>query len=146
MDFKNASLEELKQFVKEHKIKGVSALRKPALIEFLEKNYSDEADHAKENQDVNSQKKDAEKIKKNGLDKVKEYSALSYLSGEEVTRLIYWLIGRHYIIKTTGQYPVLHVTSEGLKYAELFTPRIAGNLLKWLETEVDRRLLDEQDI
>ena len=49
MDFKNASLEELKQFVKEHKIKGVSALRKPALIEFLEKNYSDEADHAKEN-------------------------------------------------------------------------------------------------
>lgn len=64
MDFKNASLEELKQFVKEHKIKGVSALRKPALIEFLEKNYSDEAGHAKENQDVNSQKKDAEKIKK----------------------------------------------------------------------------------
>ena len=64
MDFKNASLEELKQFVKEHKIKGVSALRKPALIEFLEKNYSDEADHAEENQDVNSQKKDAEKIKK----------------------------------------------------------------------------------
>ena len=88
----------------------------------------------------------AEKIKKNGLDKVKEYDALSYLSGEEVTRLIYWLIGRHYIIKTTGQYPVLHITSEGLKYAELFTPRIAGNLLKWLETEADRRLLDEQDI
>lgn len=44
------------------------------------------------------------------------------------------------------QYPVLHITSEGLKYAELFTPRIAGNLLKWLETEADRRLLDEQDI
>ena len=88
----------------------------------------------------------AEKIKKNGLDKVKEYGALSYLSGEEVTRLIYWLIGRHYIIKTTGQYPVLHITSEGLKYVELFTPRIAGNLLKWLETEADRRLLDEQDI
>ena len=88
----------------------------------------------------------AEKIKKNGLDKVKEYGTLSYLSGEEVTRLIYWLIGRHYIIKTTGQYPVLHITSEGLKYVELFTPRIAGNLLKWLETEADRRLLDEQDI
>lgn len=88
----------------------------------------------------------AEKIKKNGLDKVKEYSALSYLSGEEVTRLIYWLIGRHYIIKTAGQYPVLHITNEGLKYAELFTPRIAGNLRKWLETEADRRLLDEQDI
>ena len=64
MDFKNASLEELKQFVKEHKIKGVSALRKPALIEFLEKNYSDEAGHAEEKQDVKSQKKDAEKIKK----------------------------------------------------------------------------------
>ena len=48
--------------------------------------------------------------------------------------------------KLTGQYPVLHITSEGLKYVELFTPRIAGNLLKWLETEADRRLLDEQDI
>lgn len=66
MDFKNASLEELKQFVKEHKIKGVSALRKPALIEFLEKNYSDEAGHAEEKQNVKSQKKDAEKIKKTG--------------------------------------------------------------------------------
>ena len=77
MDFKNASLEELKQFVKEHKIKGVSALRKPALIEFLEKNYSDEAGHAEEKQNVKSQKKDAEKIKKNGLDKVKEYNAIS---------------------------------------------------------------------
>ena len=64
MDFKNASLEELKQFVKEHKIKGVSALRKPALIEFLEKNYSDEVGHAEEKQDGKSQKKDAEKIKK----------------------------------------------------------------------------------
>ena len=45
MDFKNASLDELKQFVKEHKIKGVSALRKSALIEFLEKNYNGETDH-----------------------------------------------------------------------------------------------------
>ena len=81
------------------------------------------------------------------MDKVKEYGALSYLSGEEVTRLIYWLIGRHYIIKTTGQYPVLHITSEGLKYAEFVLHReFAGNLLKWLETEADRRLLDEQDI
>ena len=32
MDFKNASLEELKQFVKEHKIKVLSALLNPALI------------------------------------------------------------------------------------------------------------------
>lgn len=42
MDFRNASLEELRKFVKENKIKGVSALRKPALIEFLEENYGDE--------------------------------------------------------------------------------------------------------
>ena len=48
MDFKNASLDELKQFVKEHKIKGVSALRKSALIEFLEKNYNGETDHTAE--------------------------------------------------------------------------------------------------
>lgn len=64
MDFKNASLEELKQFVKEHKIKGVSALRKPALIEFLEKNYSGEADSATKKNEEKPRRNDAEKIKK----------------------------------------------------------------------------------
>ena len=64
MDFKNASLEELKQFVKEHKIKGVSALRKPALIEFLEKNYSGEADPATKKNEEKLRRNDAEKIKK----------------------------------------------------------------------------------
>ncbi|MEJ8753424.1 transcription termination factor Rho [Coprococcus sp. HCN-4056] len=64
MDFRNASLEELKQFVKEHKIKGVSALRKPALIEFLEKNYSGEADPATKKNEEKPRRNDAEKIKK----------------------------------------------------------------------------------
>ena len=41
MDFKNASLDELKQFVKENKVKGVSTLRKKDLAEFLEKNYGE---------------------------------------------------------------------------------------------------------
>ena len=66
MDFKNASLDELKQFVKEHKIKGVSALRKSALIEFLEKNYNGETDHTAEINEAKSQKADAEKKKKPG--------------------------------------------------------------------------------
>ena len=56
MDFKNASLDELKQFVKEHKIKGVSALRKSALIEFLEKNYNGETDHTAEINEAKPQK------------------------------------------------------------------------------------------
>ena len=63
MDFKNASLDELKQFVKEHKIKGVSALRKSALIEFLEKNYNGETDHTAEINEAKPQKADAEKKK-----------------------------------------------------------------------------------
>ena len=88
----------------------------------------------------------AEKIKKNKLNEVKEYGELSYLSSEEVMRLIYWLIGHHYMIKTTGQYPVLHITSEGLKYAEQFTPRIAGNLLKWMESEAPGQIIEKQDI
>ena len=83
---------------------------------------------------------------RNKLNEVKEYGALSYLSSEETMKLIYWLIERHYIIKTAGQYPVLHITSDGLKYAEKFTPRIAGNLLKWLEAEVPKQLISEQDI
>ena len=66
MDFKNASLDELKQFVKEHKIKGVSALRKSALIEFLEKNYNGETDHTAEINEAKPQKADAEKKKRPG--------------------------------------------------------------------------------
>ena len=54
----------MKQFVKEHKIKGVSALRKPALIEFLEKNYSGEADPATKKNEEKPRRNDAEKIKK----------------------------------------------------------------------------------
>ena len=64
MDFRNASLDELKQFVKDNKIKGVSALRKPALIEFLEKNYSGEADPATKKNEEKPRRNDAEKIKK----------------------------------------------------------------------------------
>ena len=60
--------------------------------------------------------------------------------------IFYIGVNDHRIDLFEGQYPVPHITSEGLKYVELFTPRIAGNLLKWLETEADRRLLDEQDI
>ena len=62
MDFRNASLEELRKFVKENKIKGVSALRKPALIEFLEENYGDEMKQ-KPDDNKTEEKKETDKRK-----------------------------------------------------------------------------------
>ena len=64
------------------------------------------------------------------------------MGDEKMQRTISAMVGKGSVNHNTGQYPVLHITSEGLKYVELFTPRIARNLLKWLETEADRRLLD----
>ncbi len=42
MDFKKASLDELKQFVKEHNVKGVSSLRKGALADYLQEHFGAE--------------------------------------------------------------------------------------------------------
>lgn len=60
MDFKNASLEELKQFVKDNKIKGVSALRKSALIDFLEENYSEKSQEERPTKNI--EKKNTEDL------------------------------------------------------------------------------------
>lgn len=87
-----------------------------------------------------------EKIEKNRLNAVKEYGALSYLTGEEITRMIYWLIDHHYLVRTTGKYPVLHITNEGLKYTEQFTIKRAEKLQKWMKADGTQQLIDKHDI
>lgn len=83
---------------------------------------------------------------RNELNAIKEFGALIYLSSEEIIRVIYWLIEYHYMIKTVGQYPVLHITSEGLNYSKQFTPEMAENLLKCLNAEDTEQLISKQDI
>ncbi len=67
----------------------------------------------------------AERISKYHLDEAPEYDSMPYLSREEVTAAIYWLIDKKYIIQTKGKYPVLHITNMGLTYKEHLTP---GNM------------------
>lgn len=67
----------------------------------------------------------AERISKYHLDEAPEYDSMPYLSREEVTAAIYWLIDKKYIVQTKGKYPVLHITNMGLTYKEHLTP---GNM------------------
>lgn len=77
----------------------------------------------------------SERIVKYHLDEAAEYNALSYLSRDEVTAVIYWLIDRKYILQTKGKYPVLHITNMGLTYKEHLTPGKMKSLVKALDAE-----------
>ena len=58
---------------------------------------------------------------------------MSYLSREEMTAVIYWLIDKKYILQTKGKYPVLHITHMGLAYKEHLTPRNMKSLVDTLD-------------
>lgn len=73
----------------------------------------------------------SEMIVKYKLDAFSEYNSLSFLSREEVTAIVYWLIDKKYILQTKGQYPVLHITNMGLTYKEHLTP---GNMKSLVES------------
>ena len=75
----------------------------------------------------------SERIRKYNLDAVAEYNSMSYLSREEMTAVIYWLIDKKYILQTKGKYPVLHITHMGLTYKEHLTPRNMKSLVDVLD-------------
>lgn len=74
-------------------------------------------------------------IMKHKLYMVPEYHSLADLTRGDVTAAIYWLIDRHYIIKTKGKYPVLHITNEGLHYKEHLTPGKLKSLVAALHAQ-----------
>lgn len=74
-----------------------------------------------------------EKISKYKLNLVAEYNSLAFLSREEVTAIVYWLIDKKYILQTKGKYPVLHITNTGLTYKEHLTPGNMKGLVKLLQ-------------
>jgi DNA helicase-4 len=58
------------------------------------------------------------------------------VSREELQTIIEWLIANHFMLKTKGQYPVLHPTYEGMHYGEKITVLKLKKLKKCLEEEV----------
>ena len=70
------------------------------------------------------------------LNLLPEYGALKSISREELQTVFDWLLSNHYMLKTRGEYPVLHPTYDGLHYGETMTKRQLEKLKKYLEEEV----------
>lgn len=64
----------------------------------------------------------SEKIKKNCLNLLKSYGAMVAIDRQVLIIIIDWLIEHHYLLKTTGKYPVLHPTSDGRKFKDNIKP------------------------
>ncbi len=73
------------------------------------------------------------RLQDNRLDKIPEYGMYRNLSLETVRAIVEWMISEHYILKTKGQYPVLHSTYEGLHYSESITTNKLKKLKMYLE-------------
>lgn len=73
------------------------------------------------------------RIVDNGLNQLTEYGALNDMPRDVIQSIIEWLIEQHYILKTKGQYPVLHPTYEGLHYSESTKKGKINKLLKYLK-------------
>lgn len=74
----------------------------------------------------------SKKITEALLDNLPEYGSLRHISREELTAIIEWLIGNHFILKTKGHYPVLHPTYEGMHYDETITSHKLKKLAEYL--------------
>lgn len=67
------------------------------------------------------------------LNAMPEFGKLDTISREELQAIIYWLIEKNYMLKTKGQYPVLHPTYNGMHYDEQMTVNQLKQLKKYLE-------------
>ena len=75
----------------------------------------------------------SKKISGNKLDKIPEYGMYKELPFEKVKNIVGWMITEHFILRTKGDYPVLHSTYEGLHYSEFITEAGLEKLKKYLE-------------
>lgn len=76
------------------------------------------------------------KIEDAKLDEVPEYGSLKDTCREEIQAMVEWLIEEHFILKTKGQYPVLHPTYDGLHFGDVGTEKMLKTLSKYLKEEV----------
>ncbi len=76
-----------------------------------------------------------ERVRERHLDQVPEYGALKSLRRKDVERTVEWLVDNQYILRTRGNYPVLHITPEGLHPEAHLTPQKLVALRKLLEAD-----------
>lgn len=70
------------------------------------------------------------------LNTIPEFGILEKVSLEAMQTIIEWLVANHYMLKTRGQYPVLHPTDDGIHYGERITTLKLKKLKKHLEEDV----------
>ena len=63
----------------------------------------------------------SQRIQQKQLYKLEQYGALVSLSREDLEAIVEWMLDMHFVLKTKGQYPVLHPTYEGTHYDQLLT-------------------------
>lgn len=78
---------------------------------------------------------DTERIIKSRLNQIKEFAALRDVPRDRVLAVIDWLILQNMIVKTKGQYPVLHSTYVGLHYSEVMTSGKLNKLKLYIKDE-----------
>ncbi len=76
---------------------------------------------------------DSKRVSDNKLDKTPEFGSMKDLPRETIQAVIEWMLSERLILKTKGNYPVLHSTYEGLHYSEIITEGKLKKLKKYLE-------------
>lgn len=72
----------------------------------------------------------------NGLNKFAEYGLYKEMPRKTIQGVVEWLIKEHFILKTKGNYPVLHMRYEGFHYSECITEDKLEKLKIYLEEEL----------
>ncbi len=78
-----------------------------------------------------------EKLKRVGLDNIEEYGKLASVPRDDLNLIIDWMIEKHYLLRTRGNYPVIHMTYDGYHYNETVTVATLVNLKRKLEKGED---------
>ena len=76
----------------------------------------------------------SKRIQADGLARADGYGSLANVKREDVQYLVEWLIENGFILKTRGQYPVLHLTYNGEHYSEVISRQKIQVLKKKLES------------
>lgn len=81
----------------------------------------------------------------NKLNTVPQFGKINYASRDEIYAIIEWLIDNKFILKTKGQYPVLHPTYNGMHYDEKMTLKQLKQLKRYLEQQT-KNVIENVDI
>ncbi len=76
---------------------------------------------------------ESKRILEAGLNSISEYGSLEMISREELRAVVEWMLDNHLMLKTKGQYPVLHPTYDGNHYDQIITVRKMKKLRSYLE-------------